>query len=240
MRIAVIYLVLSIMIFACHASRKVQKTQTPISEVDTTPPITLNNSIPDSLPSSKDVFNKVVNNQIEFLTFNAKARVEYKGPEGEDDANAFVRIKKDSAIWISLRGALGIEGFRVLITRDSVKVINFLKKYVQHQGIGYLQEISGMAIDFETLQDLVIGNPIFIDTNIVSHEVNSNNELLVTMAGALYKNLVALDNSDNRLLYTRIDEREGGRNRRCNISFSNYENATGVLFSTGRKISVAD
>src|SRR3954468_14914197 len=135
MRIAAIFLVLSITMFACRASKKVQKVQTPISEVDTTPAITINKSIPDSLPSSKDVFDRVVKNQIEFLTFNAKARVQYQGPEGEDDANAFVRIKKDSAIWISLRGALGIEGFRVLITPDSVKVINFLKKYVQHQGI---------------------------------------------------------------------------------------------------------
>src|SRR4051794_37313132 len=204
MRIAAIFPVLSIMMFACHASKKVQNIQTPISDVDTNPAITINPTIPDSLPSSKKVFDKVLKNQIEFSTFNAKARVQYQGPEGEDDANAFVRIKKDSAIWISLRGALGIEGFRVLITPDSVKVINFLKKYVQRQGIAYLREISGMEIDFAALQDLVIGNPIFIDTNIVSHEVNSNNELLVTMAGTLYRSLVALDNSDNRVLYTRI------------------------------------
>lgn len=134
----------------------------------------------------RDVYNKVIKNKIDFTTFNAKVRVQYEGKEGGDDATAFIRLKKDSAMWLSLRGALGIEGFRVLITKDSVKVMNLLKKTVQFRSIDYLQEITDLPFDFSTLQDLVIGNPIFIDSNIVSYKVNAANELLVLMSGRFF------------------------------------------------------
>ncbi len=137
-------------------------------------------------------------------------------------------------------GALGIEGFRVLITRDSVKVMNLLKKRVQFRSIGYLQEITDIPFDFTTLQDLVIGNPIFIDSNIVSYKVNASNELLILMSGSIFKHLVSLDNKDYKILHSKLDDINVGRNRTCDITFSNYENTTGVLFSTQRKISVAE
>jgi hypothetical protein len=167
-------------------------------------------------------------------------RVGYQGKEGGDEATAFVRMKKDSAIWISLRGALGIEGFRVLITQDSVKVMNLLKKNVQFRSIAYLQEITDIPFDLATLQDLIVGNPVFIDSNIISYKVNGSNELLVLMGGKIFKHLLSLDDTDYSLLHSKLDDIEVGRNRTCDITFSDYNNSSGVMFSTRRRISVAE
>src|SRR5215210_372051 len=179
MKILTVISCLSIVMFSCRPAKKVQKIQEAISKVDTTPVIVIkDNKATDSAALIKDVYNKVIKNKIDFTTFNAKVRVAYSGKEGGDEATAYIRLKKDSAMWLSLRGALGIEGFRVLITKDSVKVMNLLKKNVQFRSIGYLQEVTDLPFDFATLQDLVVGNPVFIDSNVISYKVNNNNQLL--------------------------------------------------------------
>jgi hypothetical protein len=143
-------------------------------------------------------------------------------------------------MWLSLRGPLGIEGFRVLITKDNVTVLDLLKKNVQYRKIEYLQEITGLPVDFFILQDLLIGNPVFIDSNIISYSVNSNNELLVLMNGKFFKHLVSIDNTNYKILHSRLDDVAVGRNRSCEITMGDYENTVGVPFSKKREISVAE
>jgi hypothetical protein len=243
MKIVTIILSLSIVMFACRPAKKVQKIQNAISKVDTTSVRVVPKKGGKGVDSAQllhDVYNKVLKNKIDFKTFTAKVRVQYSGKQGGDEATAYVRLQKDSVIWLSLRGALGIEGFRVLVTKDSVKVMNLLKKDVQLRSIGYLQEITELPFDFTTLQDVIIGNPIFVDSNIISYRTNANNELLVLMVGKLFKHLVTLDNKDFKLLHSKLDDIDVVRNRTCDITFSDYESNSGVAFSTKRQISVAE
>lgn len=236
-----IFLLFSVILFSCNSARKVQKTTGAISKIDTTSVIaTEGNKTIDSARLIKDVYNKVIKNKINFTTFNAKVKVAYNSKEGNDEATAYIRLKKDSAMWVSLRGPLGIEGFRVLITKDSVKVMNLLKRSVQYQRIDYLQQVSNLPLDFSALQDIVVGNPVFIDSNIISYKTdsNSNNLLQILMAGKLFKNLVTIDNTDYKLVSSKLDDMVVARNRTCNILYSGYDNSTGILFSTERKISV--
>jgi hypothetical protein len=242
MKILALIFSISILVFGCRPAKKVQKIQEAISKVDTTSVVVIqkDNKAADSLRLIKDVYTKVIKNKIDFKTFNAKVRVEYNGKQGGDEATAYVRLEKDKVMWLSLRGALGIEGFRVLVTKDSVKVMNLLKKNVQLRSIEYLQEITQLPFDFVTLQDLVIGNPVFVDSNIASYKTNANNELLVLMVGNLFKHLVTLDNNDFKILHSKLDDVDVVRNRTCDITFSDYEKSAGVPFSTKRKISVAE
>lgn len=227
--------------FACRPVKKVEKIQEAISKSDTTavtvvPP----RQGPDSSLLKRELYNKVLQNKIDFQTFSAKVRVEYDGKDGGDEATAFVRLEKDKMVWLSLRGALGIEGFRVLITKDSVKVMNLLKKQVQYRTISFLQEVTELPFNFTTLQDLIVGNPVFLDTNVVTYKNNPNNELLVLMVGPLFKHLVTLDNSNFKILHSKLDDIDMVRNRTCDISFNDYQATSGILFSTKRKISVAE
>jgi len=225
----------------CRPAKKVQKIEQAISKSDTTASTVIKkNDRPDTSSSIKSIYSKVIQQKIDFKTFSAKVRVEYSSKDGGDEATAFIRMEKDKAIWISLRGALGIEGFRVMVTSDSVRVMNLLKKQIQYRRISYLQEMTQLPFDFTTLQDLIIGNPIFIDPNIVSYKKNPNNELLVLMVGKLFKHLVTLDNANFRVLHSKLDDIDVERNRTCDISFSKYETSTGMAFSTQREISVAE
>src|SRR5438067_588492 len=136
MKIAVIFLILSVMMFACTASKKVHNIQPTSAGIDSSqikPVEERNEPVSKKDSGIDDVYGKVIRNRIDFATFNARVRVKYQGMEGGDDGTAYVRLKKDSVLWLSVRGPLGIEGFRVLITKDSVTVINFLRKYIQQR-----------------------------------------------------------------------------------------------------------
>ena len=69
---------------------------------------------------------------------------------------------KDSAIWLSANAILGIEAMRVLITRDSVKLLDKLNKVYTARSVDYLQDLTSLPLDLPTLQDLIIGNAVFV------------------------------------------------------------------------------
>ena len=241
MRLLVLILSLYCFAVACRPAKKIQKIQDAVSKVDTAEVVVVTKN--DKVDSSKlihDVYNKVLKNKIDFNNFSAKVKVDYVGKESDDQATAFIRIKKDSIIWISLRGALGIEGLRMQVTKDSVVVLYMLKKQVARRSINYLQEITKLPFDFYTLQDVIVGNPVYVDSNIVSYRTNLNDELEVLMNGKLFKHFVTLDKTDFKILHSKLDDVDAMRNRTCDITFSDYDGSTGVPFATKRRISVAE
>ena len=57
----------------------------------------------------------------------------------------------------------------MLIKKDSVILMNTRDKEVQYRSLDYLQEVTQIPFDFNTLQDLLIGNPIFFSDNSISY-----------------------------------------------------------------------
>jgi len=234
-----ILLLVAITIFACRPTKKVQKIEEAISKKDTveTVVITQTPSV-DSAKLIAELIDKVNHKRIEFTTFSAKAKIDYESQDEKDGGTAHIRMQKDKLLWISLTGPLGVEGFRMMITPDSVTLMNKLNKTVQYRTIEYLQELTDIPFDFATLQDLIVGNPIFTNNNVVSYK-NSGGELLVLMVGNIYKHLLTLDN-DYKITHSKLDDVNMIRNRTCDITYSEYENKEGFPFATKRVITVAE
>ncbi|MEP6847135.1 MAG: DUF4292 domain-containing protein [Panacibacter sp.] len=230
--------VLTGMAAGCRPAKKVQRIEQSISKKDTASIVIVTPAL-DSFSIVKNIVSSLNKQRIDFTTFSAKMKVDYEGKDGGDQATAYVRIQKDSVIWLSLTGALGIEGYRLLINKDSFKLMNKLKKTVQFRSISYLQEITEVPFDFYSLQDVIVGNPVFIDSNIVSYK-NTNDELLVLMVGNVFKHLLTLENSDYRIKHSKLDDINALRNRTCDITYDSYENEGDFYFSTKRRISVAE
>jgi hypothetical protein len=230
--------VLACIITGCRPAKKVQRIEQSISKKDTTATVIVTPAI-DSFSIVKNIVDSLNQKRIDFSSFSAKIKVDYEGKEGGDQATAYVRIQKDSIIWLSLTGALGIEGYRLMITRDSFRLMNKLEKTVQYRSIAYLQEITEVPFDFYSLQDVIVGNPVFIDSNIVSYK-NTNNELLVLMIGNVFKHLLTIENGDYRIRHSKLDDVNPIRNRTCDITYDAYEYTGDFYFSTKRRISVAE
>jgi hypothetical protein len=84
-----------------------------------------------------------------------------------------------------------------------------------------------------------MGNPIYIDSNVMSYK-SSANELLVQMAGDVIKHLLTLNNTDFHILHSKLDDINVQRNRTCDISQNAYEPLGGYQFATYRKITVSE
>lgn len=236
-----LYLLLALSCLVVDACRSTKKIQTAISKKDTAQVVMVNTSKFDSVGFIKNVVARLDNNYIDYNTFSGKVKVDYRGGDGKDyDFNAFLRMRKDSVIWVSINAALGIEAFRILITPDSVKVLNKLDKVAQFRSLSYLQEVTQLPIDFHTLQDIIIGNPVYFDrNNIVSMKVDPNG-ISLSSVGELFKHFITISNSDYVVLNSKLDDHEPGRSRTAVLEYDDYEIKGNVHFSTKRKISVAE
>ncbi len=239
-----LFFLFALLAFSCKTVKKVEGFQQAISKKDTAQIIMIKETTTvDSAAIVKDIMEKVIRNKISFNTFNAKVRVDYEGVEKTDNYTVYVSMKKDSIILIKVIGhALGIPviGLEAKITKDSVVLLQVAgEKNVMYRSISYIKEVTEIPFDFSNLQDLIIGNPIFIDSNVVSYKASSS-QLLVLMVGDLFKHLLTLDNTNYKVLHSKLDDVDMQRNRTCDITLSNYQPMGSYQFATYRKISVAE
>lgn len=93
--------------------------------------------------------------------FSGRASLDYSDGTQEIPANINLRMKRDSIIWLSVSGPLGIQVARMYMTKDSLHFINYLQNSYGHYGVDYLSNFTGATLDIRSLQNLFIGNPLF-------------------------------------------------------------------------------
>jgi hypothetical protein len=236
------FFALLILICVLASCRSTKKIQTAITKKDTlvtanVPPVATKN---DTIQMINAVFRNVNSNHIDFHTFSAKVNVDYSGSDGKKyDVNANIRMYKDSAIWVAVNALLGIDAMRLYITKDSVKLLDKLNKTYTARSVDYLQEVTSLPLNLYMLQDLIIGNPVFLDSNIVSYS-QGNNQIALLSLGQLFKNLITVNETDKTLLHSKLDDVDPSRNRTADLTYGDYESKKGVLFSTKRRIVVTE
>lgn len=100
------------------------------------------------------------NNEFQFEHLSLKAGVQLYQNGKKTPFKANIRIRKDSLIWVSITPALGIEVARVMITRDSVKVMNRIDRNYFIGDYEYINKRFNLELEFSTIQSILIGNAI--------------------------------------------------------------------------------
>jgi len=231
---------ISVIVFVFAACRPTKKIQTAINKKDSIVAVTRDNKLADSLRFIKETYSKIIAHHIDFTTFSAKVDVDYiDAADKKYDVNANLRMYKDSAIWVSINAVFGIEGLRALITKDSVKILDKQDKVYTARSIKFLQEVSAVPFDLPTLQDLLIGNAVFLDSNIVSY-TRSGNMISLLSIGPIFKNLITISGDNMLIQRMKLDDVDDLRNRTGDVTYSDYENKKGVDFAVTRKITFAE
>lgn len=238
MKIVVVLIAALSLLASCRSTRTISKA---VSKKDTvTRPALPETSKVDTQELIRTTLNQVQANHINFTSFSAKVGVDYKGTDGKGyGVNANIKMYKDSAIWVSANAILGIEALRLLITKDSVKLLNKLEKIYIRRSISYLQEVTSLPLDLPTLQDIIIGNPVYLDSNIVRYSTGNGVINLVSF-GEFFKNLLTLAESDKSIVHSKLDDTNPLHSRTADLSYGDYENKKGQLFSTERQIVVSE
>jgi len=238
-----IFIVITFLSVACKTSQKVQAIQSAIEKKDTAQTV-LVKEVPkvDSEAIVKHILGKVMNKKVDFVTFNTRINVDYESAEQSQKFVAYLGMKKDSIIFIKIVGKfLGISkvAMQIKIRPDSVFLVNEIDRWVKKTSIDYLQDTTNIPFDFKTIQDILVGNPVFLDSNIVSYRAG-NSQLQVLMIGDIFKHLITLDNNDFRVLHSKLDDVDMMRSRTCDISFGSYDVVDGRSFAKYRLISVSE
>lgn len=122
------------------------------------------------------ILEKLVKQQLDVESIDAKARVNYSDEFGRMSFVTHLRMKKDSAIWMSFK-KFSIEALRVLIRPDSVFIIDRLNGEFVAEPLSYLQRRYSVPMGFEGIQALILGHPVFFSKQSVS-KISDNNYIL--------------------------------------------------------------
>lgn len=234
----IIPLCLVVLMASCRSTQKLNTSKSS-ADVNLQTPKKMDSLSVDSARITAEFVKKIDSNTIIFSTFSGKIKLDYDdGEKKYNDITAFVRIKKDSAIWVSLNAVIA-EAYRVLITPDSVKVMDKLNKSIQYRDFKFLQEITHLPIQFSEMQNLILGNPIFFYRDTIQYNMGETVLQLVGLLGAL--TYASEFNRPNLLLNrTRLHFLDSLQERVATLEYLNYEKVDDRVFSTRRKIVVSD
>jgi len=141
--------------YACKNKKKMKKTEEPVAQVI------------DSLDggrcrldykTAKALSRYISENEFKFDWVYAKANVESKIDDKDEEFDIKVKLRRDSAMLVSIQYLLGVEVAKVLITRDSVLFVNYIAKTYFKGDFNYINELLNADLDFELLQAVLFGN----------------------------------------------------------------------------------
>ncbi len=120
------------------------------------------------LALARSILQKVNANRLEYKTFSAEMKMDYEDDKGKkmNNLGVNVRMQYDSVIWIRVSGPLNVEGARILVTKDSIKIINKMENTVTLRSVSEGKELLKMDLSLSALQDLIVGNPVFLSDSI--------------------------------------------------------------------------
>ena len=239
-KIVVYFLSAVLILSSCSTFRKVQVIQEALAKKDTTQyQVIAEKSKVDSGALVKGIIDKIGAAKLSFNTMNARVKVDYETVDKSDSYIANISIDKGKSIYITVRGAMGVIGLKALITKDSVVLIYPLSKKIDRRPLAYIQDVVKIPFTYITLEDLIVGNPIFMEgANIVTYKTN-NNKLQVGLVGNLFKNLISLSDDNARVLHLKLDDIDINQHRTCDITYYNHSPALQTQFPLNRDIAIA-
>ena len=108
--------------------------------------------------------------EFNFKTLNIKFNVKYEKKTQSLTLKGNLKILKDSIIWISLSPGLGIEAARLMLTKDSVFLLDKLNGSLTKGKYTYLKNLYKVDVDYNSLQAILTNN--FFIYPSVSNEKN--------------------------------------------------------------------
>jgi len=135
----------------------------------------------------------LVVDDVNFDYMSSKAKIDYSSSNNSLSATANIRIQKDSIIWISLSPGLGIEAARLLVTRDSVVVIDKINKVYFNYGYDTLSKKLDYHLSYGLIESVIIGNLIYPYEREELIKTNGTYAYAQKQSSFLFENYIGLD-----------------------------------------------
>lgn len=219
---------------ACRSKKNVQQAVVD-SSVSKSPAVILEPV--DSVAILKQQLADAINAPLQFTTFYGRARASFDSKQASGNATVYIKMKKDSIIWVSVTGPLNIEGARVLITPDSVKIINKLEGYAQFSSIARLQQIARLPFSFTDLQNLILGRPVLNTTENADYQLKKDS-ITITVTTGLLTYINSFTKNNFRLGQSNFQAVGNNSVTGANVFYSDFRTAENMSFPVSRDIAV--
>ena len=133
------------------------------------------------------LFGQLKKNEFHFDWLNIKFSAEVTFNKNSNSFSGNARIRKDSAIWLAIYPALGIEAVRILVTTDSVKMLNRIAQTYFCGDFKYINQLLQTDLDFDMLQSLLVGNDFSSYENDVFKATVDDKLYLLSTIGRIIK-----------------------------------------------------
>jgi hypothetical protein len=199
------------------------------------------------------LFENLKRNEVKYKWLSAKfsAVIDYEGKK--NSFNGILRVRNDSAIWISITPALGIEAARLLISNDSIKLINrFNKTYIKGD-YDFINTILNTGFDFDMIESLLTGNDFaYYDIDKFKAKIDNGEYKLTTVNRQKIKRYVRRSREFTRILLqdiwlnpdnfkiTRTSINEIKENRKLDVEYSGFTKIGNQVFPEKIEFKLAD
>jgi hypothetical protein len=189
-------IMLALFTFSCKHKKKIQKTQTEVAISDTT-----TGRCKLDFKNSKALSKYVKENEFDFVWVMAKANVETRIDGKEESFDIRVSVRKDSAMLITIQYLLGIQVAKILITKDSVRMVNYIQKNYFKGDFAYINDILNADLDFNVLQAVLFGNSaeFYEDDELKLKPVTDRENCHYLLSTERKRRLRRLQSGDNEL-----------------------------------------
>jgi Domain of unknown function (DUF4292) len=170
--------------------------------------------------TATSVLKKMDDNNLKVDWMSGDVGTDYQGEPMNISANMNVRFRRDSVIWMNIK-KLGFNVARAKITPDSIFVINYLQSSYIAQDLKYIERKFNLPANFDVLQNLMLGNPIFlIDKKQLKLEKAASGDWILRGSNEQWKTSYTLDNQADMLKEMTFDQPLS--ERKMTITYENY------------------
>jgi len=223
-----------LIVSGCHTAKQ---TQHVVKDTVTTQSPAVQLKPVDSTEILKQQLGNAINAPLNFTTFYGKAKLNYSSPDESENATVYIKMQKDSVIWVSITGPLNIEVVRVLITPDSVKILNKLKGSLQLSSIAHLQQITQLPLTFNDFQNIILGKPVIVSNNDVNYQFKKDS-ITVTSTGNLLTYIYSFTKDNFQLAQSNLQAANNTTVSGANIFYNDYRQVSDISFSASRDIAI--
>lgn len=144
-------LVLLFAVFSCKHKKKMQTAEPPPLAADTL-------KCKLDFKSAKTLTKNIKENEFAFDWISAKANVETNIDGKEESFDIRVRIRKDSSMLVTIQALSLVDVAKVLITKDSVRLVDYIHKTYFRGDFNYINEMLNADLDYDVIQAVLFGN----------------------------------------------------------------------------------
>lgn len=176
-------------------------------------------------------------NNLDFRTFNGRAKSKIEIGDEKKDFTLHIRMEKDKAIWMSITATVvNYEAARLLITPDSVKIMNKMHSEYIAKPFSYIHRYTGDGIDFNILQDMLLANvnrKLLLTEQLTVASAGEETQLVGVSNGLSFQYSL---NENKRPRVFRLSEKKA--NETLEAFYGSFAEVTGYNFPQNQNVNL--